>query len=667
MLTDKRKKQIVKSIVGIFIVIGVVLVSGAGVFYFQKSRILQWAIKKVQHKALQEYSLVIQMQNAEIEGLSTLSIQNLSLVPLHKDSLFRAQSMAISIAIFPLLLGRVEIDELKMKDAWLHLVNKQGNRNFDFLFKKKKQSSTITPNLSRFIGKLVNNVLDKCPEEMDIQNFYTTYQKDNNVYRISIPHAIIDDEQLSSAITVGSLHPMVWHFAGSVQPRAHIFKLKWYAPNAKVTIPYLEEHYKMKFNFDTLGLELTQAKRTHGTYQIQGSVAFKNMLLNHPKIASKDLIVPLLSVDSHITIGENYLSLDSTSSIHLGKATVHPYVKYTPFPIKKYELGIHVPNTPAQDLVDAIPTGFFQTLEGIQLKGTFGYKMDFAIDSLKPESLKLNITTTKQNFGIESYGTINLAKMNGDFTYTPYENGHPVRDILVSETNPNFTPLQDISPNLKNAILTSEDYSFYNHKGFNELAIKRAIATNFRAKAYKRGGSTISMQLVKNIFLNRQKTLFRKFEEVILVWLIENNRITSKQRMFEVYLNIIEWGHNVYGIKEAARYYFGKYPSQLSLSESIYLVSIVPKPKRALASFLPDGTLKPYMKGYYSLIGGLMAKRGLTPPDSSGYGYYQMQLREGLRRHLQPQQTIGEVDDTYIDEPNEILNEEESILVEDEL
>lgn len=79
------------------------------------------------------------------------------------------------------------------------------------------------------------------------------------------------------------------------------------------------------------------------------------------------------------------------------------------------------------------------------------------------------------------------------------------------------------------------------------------------------------MQLVKNVFLSRHKTLARKFEEMLIVWLIENNRLSSKQRMFEVYLNIIEWGPMVYGANEAARFYFNKDVSDLTVNESIFL------------------------------------------------------------------------------------------------
>src|SRR6202000_3529440 len=135
-------------------------------------------------------------------------------------------------------------------------------------------------------------------------------------------------------------------------------------------------------------------------------------------------------------------------------------------------------------------------------------------------------------------------KLNSEFTYTPYEKGKPMPPRFIGASNPYFTPLDDISPNLRSAVMTAEDPSFYTNHGFVEESIRKSLATDFKDKKFKRGGSTISMQLVKNAFLSRQKTLSRKIEETLIVWTIENTGIMTKNRMLEVYFIIIEWGKN---------------------------------------------------------------------------------------------------------------------------
>lgn len=194
--------------------------------------------------------------------------------------------------------------------------------------------------------------------------------------------------------------------------------------------------------------------------------------------------------------------------------------------------------------------------------------------------------------------------------YTAYEKGKPMRSFMVGSSNPSYTPINSVSEFLKSALLTSEDGNFYTHNGFNEEAFKRSISANFKEGRFARGGSTISMQLVKNVFLTRNKTVARKVEEALLVWLIENNRIASKERMYEVYLNIIEWGPSIYGIGEASKYYFAKSPSELSLAESIFLAMIVPRPKAFKYNFDTDGKLRESVASYYSLVSAHMLKKG---------------------------------------------------------
>lgn len=143
-----------------------------------------------------------------------------------------------------------------------------------------------------------------------------------------------------------------------------------------------------------------------------------------------------------------------------------------------------------------------------------------------------------------------------------------------------YVPLHHISPYMPRAILTTEDTSFFTHDGFNFLAIRHAVEANLEAGRYVRGASTISMQLVKNVFLDRSRVLSRKLQEVALVWLMESVADIPKARILEVYLNVIEFGPGIFGIHEASVHYFGKRPDELTIGECAWLVSIVPNPKR---------------------------------------------------------------------------------------
>jgi hypothetical protein len=143
-----------------------------------------------------------------------------------------------------------------------------------------------------------------------------------------------------------------------------------------------------------------------------------------------------------------------------------------------------------------------------------------------------------------------------------------------------YVPLQHISAWMVRAAMTTEDNSFFKHAGFNWHAIKGSVQANIEAGAYVRGASTISMQLVKNLFLNRDKVLARKLQEAFLVWVMEGPADIPKARILELYFNVIEYGPGIYGIHDAAVHYFGKRPDKLTLTEVAWLTSIVPNPKK---------------------------------------------------------------------------------------
>ncbi len=156
-----------------------------------------------------------------------------------------------------------------------------------------------------------------------------------------------------------------------------------------------------------------------------------------------------------------------------------------------------------------------------------------------------------------------------------------------------YVPLHHISPYVVRAILTTEDNSFFSHNGFNFFAIRHSVEDNIEAGRYVRGASTISMQLAKNLFLDFDRHLSRKLQEVTLVWLMESMADIPKTRLMELYLNIIEFGPGVFGINEAALYYFGKRPDMLTVAEAAWLVSIVPNPKR-FHRYYDRGEINPF-------------------------------------------------------------------------
>jgi len=636
----KKYLKIGAWVLGILIVIAVITGSIA---YSKREALLQKMIAKAMSKANKDYDLDVKIGEAGFSGLSTVHMTNITVVPKERDTLTTISDMTIGVKLWPLIFGNVKLAEMNLHDGKINLVFKDSLTNIDFILKRKKKDNTEKKDkmaLSDIANNLLNQILYKVPDDMEIKNLLFTVN-DNDTAKLSFmtTTATIDGGMLQSTILVNS-NEATWHVNGEVKAGKKHFDIMVFADNKKVELPYLNNKLHAKLSFDTIRTVLKGADYSGDDYKIEGSWSVRNLLINHPRIAGNDIVVPEARIDADLLIGSNYLALDSTSTIYLKKAELHPYLKYTLSPNKIYEVKLQAPEQDAQEILNAFPQGLFESLEGLKVSGKVKYALNFYLDSSQPDSVKFDSGLTPTNFKIVKWGKNNLQKINEPFIYTPYEYGKPMRDIMIGPSNPNYTPLSQVSSNFKNAILTSEDPSFFSHKGFVQESIRKSFAVNFKEKKFVRGGSTISMQLVKNVFLSRKKTLARKAEEILIVWLIENNKLVSKNRMLEVYFNIIEMGQNVYGIGEATRHYFGKSPSELNIGEGIFLANIVPRPKIALFKFRGDGGLKDYMYNYFQYIGNIMARRGLTPSDTSGYGFYNVRLREGLRQYLLPDTTV---------------------------
>jgi len=140
-----------------------------------------------------------------------------------------------------------------------------------------------------------------------------------------------------------------------------------------------------------------------------------------------------------------------------------------------------------------------------------------------------------------------------------------------------WVPYEKISVHLKRAIIAAEDAKFVDHEGFDWEGIQRAMEKNQKKGRFVAGGSTISQQLAKNLFLTPSKSYVRKANEAVITLMLEN--LWSKQRIFEVYLNVIEWGNGVFGAEAAARHYYGVGAARLGPAQAARLAGMVPNPR----------------------------------------------------------------------------------------
>jgi len=172
-----------------------------------------------------------------------------------------------------------------------------------------------------------------------------------------------------------------------------------------------------------------------------------------------------------------------------------------------------------------------------------------------------------------------------------------------------WVSLSRISPYLIKAVLIAEDDKFWSHEGFDYEALQKAIEKDIKAKKFKLGGSTISQQLAKNLYLSPSKNPIRKIKEAIITWRME--RVLSKKRILELYLNIAEWGEGgIFGIETASWHYYGKAASDLNPEEAARLAAVLPNPRK----FNPLGESR-YVVHRSNLIYSIMVRRGIVVPE----------------------------------------------------
>ena len=614
----KFPKQKIYKVLLILAVIVAVLFSG---FYFFRNSLLKQAIAKVTVKMNTEYNSKFSVKSAAFDGLSGIRLTDVILVPHNADTLCHIQKIETSISLSNLLVGDVQVGTLKINEGYIQLVKKGKVRNFDSFLKKDKSDSDSNEKrkYATFAYRIISKLLNLVPTDMNLENLKFKIDDNGKKASIAVSKLVLINKQLETNLHVQSKDfDQKWNIKGFADPRNKKADIRFFnLDTGAIKVPYLDERYNLKASFDSIRLNVANIDKDGSELHIDGFTSISNLKINHPKIAGKDVVIKNARFDYRFLLGDDFISIDSTSTMQLNRIKVKPYVSYNTEKDTVYTLKMAIPKMQAQDFIVSLPDGLFTHFQGMEAEGKFDYKLDFKFNKNRPNTLVFDSKLNKENLRITKYGEANLNKLNGEFVYRAIIQNVLQRPVLVGNANPNYTPLDQISPYLRKSVLTTEDPSFFSHRGFINEAFKQSILKNIRTKKFSRGASTISMQLIKNVFLTREKTLSRKLEEILLVYILENNRVVSKERMLEVYFNIIEWGPNVYGIGEASRFYFQKSPSDLNVDECLYLASIIPKPRKFMYQFNDEGNLKEYALQNQKFLKNLMFRRGLLVPEDT--------------------------------------------------
>lgn len=343
-----------------------------------------------------------------------------------------------------------------------------------------------------------------------------------------------------------------------------------------------------------------QLVRARNDFQITAHLGTANLAIKHPVIAGEQLLGP---IPLRIKLSGLYESQSDTLNIKDGTLVLYPAKRGAAkkdsvsmaFQISKQglrqwseqplNLTITMQDAPCQSLISHVPANFIPRLQSFQLNGTYAFAMDMSIPPHSPEDFQFSLKNGR--FDCHVVGSDREFSPGRLLAQIPVEprtrawEDHQGASSAIQQVN--YVTTDQISRDLLRALVISEDAGFWRHNGFEFSSMLHALRRNLTDRRVSVGGSTITMQTVKNLFLNQKRTLSRKAQEIFLTWYLEQK--IPKQKILEIYANIIEFGPGIWGIKQAARHFFNKTPAELDLMESVYLASVLPSPGRRYQNF----------------------------------------------------------------------------------
>ena len=430
---------------------------------------------------------------------------------------------------------------------------------------------------------------------------------DNGWYRVVVGGQTSNDGALKVDLSV---MPSEARAEGSIELRR--ISLALIAPFAPKLPLYNAE-------VGTLSAELELAASSSEQISIEGSLGLRELALSSERIAAK----PVENINLDLGgkgvwyPGERLLQIER-GQVRMGKVRVliDGELERTPEHYR-VDLSAKLPPTRCNDVIGAIPEDVLGSLSRFQWSGNWSALTQVSLDSRELEATELLIRVRNLCQFERTPRWVRVERFQEPFRHRAIEPDETVFEMRTGPGTPNWVAFAEISPFMPAAAISHEDGAFYEHGGFAPWAIRDALVRNLQEGRYVVGASTISMQLAKNLYLQREKTIARKVQEVILTWWLEN--ALNKDEILELYLNVIEYGPAVYGLRHAAAYYFGRNPIDLSPAEAAFLACMLPSPKRYHVSY-ERGALSRSMKSKMRRLLEHMAKRERIGIEALEYG-----------------------------------------------
>lgn len=590
---------------------------------------------------------------------SRLGIGRLTLTGVRAEGLFTAKKLVVDLELWPLLRGRLQVAKVHLSDLDLDLQRKERrpggtSERLPHVVIERGRAHVVDEarGLEVTVGGLGADLPPDGPGTASLEDLklVTALGPSASAKKLqlafpagprSIPAASVEGGRttiwrgLELTGIAGTVQPTaggslavalrggylgspeeLWRATGDVEPKARTAAIDLSA--SRFTLdrisPVVKEGLLVNPQLASVDAELRLRAEPAASgglaISFDGKLDVAGLTVFHESLADEP--VPDLTVASHVRgkvdTRKRTLSIDEAVVRSRGAtAVVSGTIDGSRKPAR-YEGRLRIPTLSCKAALAALPAEIFPKIHGFKLDGKFAVDLSVVIDRTDLEA-----TGVYGSVGIDGCKVLgapeamSAVRLDMPFDHTVLIKPGEELKLTIGPANPDFAPIAEISPHLVASLLTTEDNGFFKHRGIVPSQIREALRKNVERGYFRLGASTITMQMVKNVLLAREKTLARKLQELFLTWYLE--RSLDKDRILEIYLNAIEFGPRIYGIGRAARHYFGKKAKDLTPRESAFFSSILPSPKRRYVHFC-NGAPNDRWEKYLDRILRRMLERG---------------------------------------------------------
>lgn len=338
-------------------------------------------------------------------------------------------------------------------------------------------------------------------------------------------------------------------------------------------------------------------------------VSAEELTTSYGRISSGEFLTKKVDASASISVDGRTVRVRK-AEVRIGKAEAVLSGSWGP---ERLEAEIELERTKCQDLLESVPRELVKKLmPGTVMDGEFEARAVLEVDLPDRRDPKVGIRMKNGCRVRQVPEDLDVRKLRGPFWREVYAgDGVERKPVRGGPGTAGWVPVSLVSQYVPVAVQALEDPGFRAHRGFLVQALENSVVQNIREGRFARGGSTVTMQLAKNLWLMRDKTLSRKLQEAVLTMYLEQSM--TKDEILEYYLNVVEFGPDVYGIGPASEHYFKKHPSELTLSQSLFLVSILPRPRASY--FGADGKLAPSGRAFLRRVMKALTDRGIISKD----------------------------------------------------